>query len=148
MTLRSVATMVTKRTVLGTSAVAGMTLLAAVSIDILNQWTGDLGAVLWISAGFFVPFVTGVVWGPGGLGILGRIAGAVIGAVIVLAPGIGYVLVERPDLSELRLPLLWGLFTPLGIAQGTIALPVGASARRRAKGAGNRTAEGEAATQE
>ena len=121
--------MVSKRTGLGTLAVVSMTGLAVVATDVLNDWVGDWGTPLWISAGFFFPFVAGLAWGTGGRGTRGLIVGALIGALVVLAPGIGYALIEETDLSAQRLPLLWALFTPLAMAQGVIALPVGTNAR-------------------
>ena len=125
--------MLTKRTVWGSLAVLAMTAAGIVSIDVLDDWVGDWGTPLWIASGFFFPFVAGIAWGAGGLGVRGRLAGAVGGAAVVLAPSVGYALVEGPDLAELRLPLLWALFTPLAMAQGAIALPVGASARGGAR---------------
>ena len=58
-------------------------------------------------------------------------AGAAVGALVVLAPGLGYALVRGPDLPGLGMPLLWAVFTPLAMAQGAITLPIGGSARRR-----------------
>lgn len=125
--------MLTKRTLFGTTITFAMTALAVVSIDILNDWIGDLGAMLWIASGFFWPFATGVAWGIRGNNRTGRVVGGFIGIAIVLLPGIGYAIVESPDLAELQLPLLWALFTPLAFAQGMITLPVGARVRNRPK---------------
>jgi len=125
--------MLTKRTVFGTTLTLAMTALAVGAIDILNAWIGDLGAMLWIAAGFWWPFAAGIVWGSGGNGTTGRITGGIIGGSIVLVPGICYVVIVRPDLAELQLPLLWALFTPLACAQGALTLPVGARVKNREK---------------
>ena len=122
--------MLTKRTVWGTLGVVSMALLAAGTIEILDDWVGDWVTMLWLAGGFVIPFMVGLAWGRGGLGLTGLISGALVGALLVLVPGIGYALMEDPDLVELRLPLLWGLFTPLAMAQGAIAFPVGVTSRR------------------
>lgn len=108
-----------------------MAALAVVTIDTLNNWVGDVGALLWISAGYFFPFVTGIALGPVAAGVQGRILGAVVGAIVVLAPTIGYAIVKQPNLADIGLPLIWGLFTPLAIAQGAVSAPVGAAVRSR-----------------
>jgi hypothetical protein len=116
----------------GTLTVAAMVAAALVALDILTDWVGDYGAPLWISAGFFFPFIAGIAIGPWAGTPAGRAAGAVIGAAFVLVPGAIYVLVQDPDLSAMRLPLLWAVLTPLAAAQGAIGIPVAARARRRA----------------
>ena len=126
--------MVSSRTVWGTLTVVTMAAVGVPVISILAEWVSDWGALLWICAAFFFPFITGVAWGPGGLGKRGRVAGALIGGALALAPGLGYAAIRDVDLTALRLPLLWALFTPLAMAQGTISLPVGAGARRRKAG--------------
>jgi uncharacterized membrane protein len=125
--------LLTQRRILGTLAVAVMAALALGTVDILNDWIGDWGTPLWIAGAFFIPFVVGIAWGAGGLGTAGRVAGALVGAAVVLAPGLGYAIIEDPDLTAQRLPMLWALFTPLAMAQGAITLPVGASVIKRAK---------------
>ncbi len=115
----------------GSALVAVMTAAAAVSLTVMDDWIGDWGAALWVCSGFFFPFMAGIAWGPGGGSAKGRVVGALLGALVVLAPGIGYALARDPDLAELRLPLLWSVFAPLAMAQGAITLPVGASARKR-----------------
>ena len=117
------------RQAIGSVAVVAMGALAVGSLGILNDWVGDLGAFLWVCAGFFIPFVTGIALGNRAMGASGRAMGAVIGAVIVLLPTIGYALIQKPDLAELQLPLLWATFTPLALAQGAIAIPVAAKRR-------------------
>ena len=102
-----------------------------VVVSLLDDWIGDWGAFLWLLAAFALPFAAGIAWGAGATGRRGVAGGAVAGALVVLAPGLGYALVGDADLTELRLPLLWAVFTPLAMAQGAITLPVGGSARRR-----------------
>ena len=121
--------MLNKRTVWGTLGVLAMIGLGAVVIDILNEWVGDWGTPFWIGCGFFIPFLGGLVWGAKGDSTPGRLAGAAVGAAVVLVPAIVYIVVSNPDLGETRLPLLWALFTPLAMAQGAMGLPVGASTR-------------------
>ncbi len=122
--------MLTNRTFLGAVLTFAMTALAVGAIGILDDWVGDVGALLWISAGFWWSFLVGIAWGNGGNGRTGRIVGGVIGAAVVLVPGVGYAIVEKPDLAELQLPLLWALFTPLAFVQGVLSLPVGARVRK------------------
>lgn len=122
----------TPRILWGTLTVAAMVAAALVALEILTDWVGDVGAPLWICAGFFFPFMAGIAVGPWGGTAAGRGAGGVIGAAFVLVPGAIYVLVQDPDVAEMRLPLLWAVLTPLAAVQGAIGMPVGASARRRA----------------
>ncbi len=120
---------ITKRTVWGTLGVVAMGAAGVASLSLLDDWVGDWGASLWLVGAFMGPFLTGIA-----LGATGRRAvagGAAAGALVVLAPSILYALVSDADIAGLRLPLLWAVFTPLAMAQGAIALPVGGSARRR-----------------
>ncbi len=123
--------MITRRTAWGTLEVIVMSAAAVVVVSLLDDWTGDWVAFLWLLAAFAVPFASGIAWGAGATGRRAVVGGAVVGALVVLAPGLGYALAGDADLSELRLPLLWAVFTPLAMAQGAIALPVGGSARHR-----------------
>ena len=100
------------------------------AISLLDDWVGDWGAMLWVAGAFFWPFVAGIAWGAGATGRRAAVVGGAVGAFVVLVPGIGYALVRDLDLAALRLPLLWAVFTPLAVAQGAIALPVGGRARR------------------
>jgi hypothetical protein len=120
----------TQRMVWGTLMVLAMAGAAAVSLDIMNDWIGDWGALLWVCGTFFLPFLAGIAWGHGGSSLSGRIAGAALAAFLVLGPGIGYAIMRDPDLAELQLPLLWAVFTPLAVAQGVLSLPVGARVRK------------------
>lgn len=104
--------------------------LAVGSITILDEWVSDVGALVWILGAFWFPFIAGLALGPRAKGTSGRAIGAAIGASVVLIPTIGYVLVARPDLAELQLPLLWTLFTPLAMAQGAMAIPVAAGDKK------------------
>ena len=122
---------VLKRTMWGTLGVVAMGTAAVAVVSLLDEWVGDWGAFLWLIAAFVGPFAAGIAWGAGARGRRAVVAGAAVGALVVLGPGLGYALVRDPDLAELRLPLLWAVFTPLAMAQGAIALPVGGSARRR-----------------
>lgn len=115
----------------GTVVVLIMGALAIASIDALNEWVGDVGALLWICAGYWFPFIFGIALGPMGAGLRGRVIGALTAAGFVIVPTVGYVLVERPDLSETGLPTIWALLIPLALAQGAIAMPVGASVRAK-----------------
>ena len=122
---------ITKRTLWGTLGVVAMGAAGVASLSLLDEWVGDWGASLWLVGAFMMPFLTGIAWGGGATGRRAVAAGAAVGALVVLAPGLGYALVRGPDLAELRLPLLWAVFTPLAMAQGAITLPIGGSARRR-----------------
>ena len=102
--------------------------LALVAIDGLNDWIGDVGALLWISAGYFFPFLSGIAVGPAASGLPGRIAGALVGALVVVAPIVGYLLVKDQRAFAISVPLT---FIPLALAQGAIAMPVGVAVRSR-----------------
>ena len=128
--LRSEAS-VLRRTVWGTIAVVAMGAAGVAALSLLDDWVGDWGAFLWLIAGFVGPFAAGIAWGAGARGRRAVVVGAAAGALVVLGPGLGYALASDADFAELRLPLLWAVFTPLAMAQGAIALPVGGSARRR-----------------
>jgi hypothetical protein len=121
---------VTRRQLLGSVGVLGMAALAAGSAKVLDEWIGDLGAMLWIAGAFFIPYLTGIALRQRGAGNQGRMIGALVGAATVVLPTVGYALVIQPDLAEIQMPLLWSLFTPLSLAQGAIAMPVGATVRR------------------
>jgi uncharacterized membrane protein len=123
---------VTKRQLVASVGVLGMAALAVGAAKVLDEWIGDLGAMLWIAGAFFIPYLVGIALGPRGAGRQGRLIGALIGALVVAAPTVGYALVQQPDLAALELPLLWALFIPLSLAQGAIAMPVGATVRRAA----------------
>ena len=120
----------TQRQALGSVGVVAMGALAVGSISILDEWVGDIGALLWILGAFWFPFLAGLALGSRAKGTSGRAIGAAIGASVVLIPTIGYALVERPDLAGLQLPLLWTLFTPLAMAQGAVAIPVAANDKK------------------
>ena len=122
---------ITKRTVWGTLAVAAMGAAGIAVVSLLDDWLGDWGAPLWLVGAFVGPFFVGIAWGAGARGRRAAVVGAAVGALVVLAPGLGYALVRDVGLAELRPPVLWAVFTPLAMAQGALALPVGASARRR-----------------
>ena len=115
----------------GTIVVLVMGALAVVAINGLNDWVGDVGALLWISAGYFFPFVSGIAIGPAASGLNGRLVGAVIGGIVVVAPIVGYLLVKDERAFALSVPLS---FFPLALAQGAISMPVGASVRSRRAG--------------
>lgn len=108
-----------------------MGVLAIGSIDALNDWIGDVGALLWICAGYWFPFIIGIALGGIGAGLRGRIIGALTAAAFVLVPTLGYVVVESPDVNDIGLPMIWALFVPLSMAMGAIAMPVGASVRAK-----------------
>ena len=122
---------ITKRTVWGTLGVVAMGAAGVVVVSLLDDWVGDWGAVVWLVGAFVGPFFAGIAWGAGARGRRAVAAGAAVGALVVLAPGLGFALAGDANLAEHRLPLLWAVFTPLAMAQGAIALPVGGSARRR-----------------
>lgn len=107
-----------------------MAALAVGSANVLDEWIGDLGALLWIAGAFFIPYLTGIALRQRAAGNQGRVVGALVGAGTVVLPTVGYALVTQPDLAEIQLPLLWALFTPLSLAQGAIAMPVGATVRK------------------
>ena len=115
----------------GTLGVLAMGAAGVAVVSLLDDWIGDWGAFLWLIAAFSVPFVAGIAWGAGARGRRAVVGGAAVGALVALAPGVAYALVRDADLAELRLPLLWAVFTPLAMAQGAIALPVGGGAQRR-----------------
>jgi hypothetical protein len=123
----------TKRTrvLLGALLTTAMAVAAFVSLDIMDGWIGDWAGPVWVIGAFVFPFTCGLVWGASAQGTPGRVAGAIIGAAMVLLPGIGYALLRDADLSELKLPLLWAIFTPLAMIQGAMSLPVGALGRKR-----------------
>jgi hypothetical protein len=117
----------------GTVVVLIMAALAVGTIDALNDWVGDVGALLWLCAGYWFPFIFGIALARMGMGLRGRVIGALVAAAFVIVPTVGYVLVERPHLYEVGLPTIWTLFIPLSMAMGAIAMPVGASVRAKPK---------------
>ncbi len=121
---------ITRRQLLGSVGVLAMTALAAGSAKVLDEWIGDLGAMLWITCAFLIPYLIGIGLRQRAAGTQGRLIGALVGAATVVLPTVGYALVTQPDLAEIQLPLLWALFTPLSLAQGAIAMPVGATVRK------------------
>ena len=119
---------ITRGQIKGTAVVLVMGILALIAIDGLNDWVGDVGALLWISAGYFFPFVSGIAIGAAASGIQGRIGGSTVGGLVVILPIAVYLIVRDERAFTLSVPLS---FIPLALAQGAIAMPVGASVRSR-----------------
>ena len=117
-----------QRQLAGTAVVLALGAVGVATIDALNDWVGDLGALLWTAAGFWFPFIAGIVIKERGAGIRGRVIGALVGAAVVALPIAGYLLVRQDEVVAMRIPLS---FIPLALAQGAIAMPVGASVRSR-----------------
>ncbi len=118
---------------LGTFGVMAMTAMAMGAVGVLDDWIGDLGALLWVAGAYFIPYLMGIALNQHAIGSQGRLIGALTGALVVVAPTVGYAMVMQPDLAEIQMPLLWAFFTPLSLAQGAIAMPVGATVRGRKK---------------
>lgn len=111
----------------GTLAIVGG---AVWSLTLLDDWVGDWGALLWLCGTFLLPFLAGLAWGAGGGGRVGRVAGALVGAALVLLPSLAVDAAR--DAAAPNLGLLWAVYGPLAAAQGAITLPVGANGRSRA----------------
>ena len=122
----------TRNTIWGSLLVLAMAGAGVVSLDIMNDWVGDWGALLWICGAFFFPFVTGLALGRSGVGRRGRAIGAVIGAAVVLVPSIGYAVAAAPDIAELR-------FAP---AVGRVRAPRSRAGRHRLASRDERAVEG------
>ena len=121
---------VTRQQFIASLGTIGMVLLAIGSAKVLDRWIGDLGALLWFAAAFFIPYLVGIALGQRGASTQGRLIGALIGVLIVVGPTLSYALISKQTLTELELPLLWSLFIPLALAAGAISTPVGATVRR------------------
>lgn len=121
---------ITRRQSLGSLGAVAMTALAMGSVKVLDEWIGGLATMLWITGAFLMPYPIGIGLRQRAAGNQGRLIGALVGVAIALVPTVGYALVAQPDLAEMQMPLLWALFTPLSIAQGAIALPVGSTVRK------------------
>jgi hypothetical protein len=119
-------TRIGRRQVVGTVGTLGLTALAIGAMGVAEAWLGDLVAFLWMVATFLTPWLIGIALGAHGVGTQGRLIGAAISALVVVAPAGIYALAASPDLDEIQLPLLWAYFVPLALALGAIALPVGA----------------------
>ena len=112
----------TTRTLLVRSAAAvalGAGLLY--SIAIVNRWTGDWGALLWVCATLFFPWVAGMLAGRRTSIGAGKLLGAAMGALLVLGPLAA--LAER--LPSADFAAIAALFTTVGAANGAMAFPVG-----------------------
>jgi hypothetical protein len=107
-----------------------MAVMAVGTVQALDAWIGDLGAMLWLAGAFFIPYLAGIALGQRAGGGQGRLIGALVGGTTVVLPTAGYVLVVRPDLVEIQMALIWALFTPLALAQGAIAIQVGSTVRK------------------
>lgn len=115
-----------------TVGVVAMALATVVVVTALDDWIGDLGALLWVCACFFIPFIAGIAWGMSGLGVRGRLAGALLGGTIALVPSLTLPLAGVGPMNDgATVSIVLVVFTCLGMAQGAIALPVGASARKK-----------------
>jgi hypothetical protein len=107
-----------------------MTVVAVATVQALDGWIGDLGAMLWLVGAFLIPYLTGIALRQRADGVQGRLIGALVGGAIVVLPTTGYALVMQPDLAEIQMPLIWALFIPLAFAQGAIAVHVGGTVRK------------------
>ena len=116
--------------VLKSLAVIALAAAAAASLAALRDWLGDWAALLWTCAVMFFPWVAGLAAGR----LLAaptqaKLAGAVIGVVVVLAPL--YAFAAAP-LREIPASVYWtlaGPFAALGAVLGATALPVGVRLR-------------------
>lgn len=122
---------ITGRQWLGTGGVIILTGLAVAAMGVADAWVGDLVAMLWMVGTFLTPWLVGIALVQHGSGLQGRLIGAATSASVVLIPSVTYAIIQQPDFAEIELPLLWATFTPLSLALGAIATPVGARVRRR-----------------
>lgn len=107
-----------------------MTALAIGAFGIVDDWLGDIVALLWEVVAFLTPWLLGIALGPRALGTQGRVIGALTGALIVVVPTLIYVLAQPSVAAEQDIPLLLAFFVPLSLAQGAIAMPVGGTVLR------------------
>jgi hypothetical protein len=107
-----------------------MAVLAVATVQALDSWIGDIGAMLWLVGAFFIPYLIGIALRQRAGGVQGRLIGALVGGATVVLPTTGYVLVMQPDLAEVQMSLIWALFIPLAFAQGALAIHVGGTVRK------------------
>ena len=122
--------------VIRVALVSAMAAAAYASLVMLDDWVGNWVGPAWLLTGFFVPLLGGIALGARVRGGREFVAGALIGALTVALPSIGYVaglalsdgsLTGRLD--ELDLPQLWAVFVPLAMAEGALMLPMGVALR-------------------
>ncbi len=123
-------------TAMRVALVSAMATAAYVSLVILDDWVGNWVGPVWLLMGFFVPFFGGIALGAIARGSRGFVAGALLGALTVALPSIGYVVGVAlsgdgltGSLDELDLPQLWAVFVPLAMAEGALVLPMGVTVR-------------------
>ena len=112
----------------GTLALTG---LAIGAMGLIDEWLGDVVALLWLVGVFLFPWLAGMGLRQRAAGLQGRIGGAFVSALVVAIPMVATLLIQDPDLDAIQLPLLLALFVPLSLALGAIAMPVGGTVLRR-----------------
>lgn len=111
-------------------AVVALTVAAAVSLAAMRDWLGDWASLLWTCAVMFFPWLVGVAAGTRlRAPAQGRLAGAAIGVVVVIAPLYAFAAAPFREITPGGYWTLAGPFAGLGAILGATALPVGVRLR-------------------
>lgn len=95
------------------------------SIVIVERQTGDWGALLWVCATLFFPWVAGIIAGRRMSIGAGKLIGAAMGALLVLGP----LAALAEDLPSADFAAIAIVFTTVGAANGAMSFPVGIRVR-------------------
>ena len=120
------------------ASVVVVVLMGAATFVVLDNalpWAGDWVGPVWVLGGFFVPFVAGISVGRAASGTPGTLAGALLGAVVVVLPGLVYLNTGERGYAEHDMWIFYAAFIPLAMTEGAITMPVGVAARLRGRGA-------------
>ena len=110
-------------------AVVGLGIAALVSLDALDGWVGDWAAFFWICGTMFIPWLVGIAVGTKLDGTPGRIVGAAIGVLVVVAPLAISAATSLQDPPTSSIWVLAGLFPLASAVLGGMSLPVGIHVR-------------------
>ncbi len=111
-------------------AVIALAAAAAASLAALRDWLGDWAALLWTCAVMFLPWLAGVAAGRRlGAPMQGRLAGAAIGVVVVIAPFYAFAAAPLREVPPNAVWTLAAAFPALAAVLGATSLPVGVRLR-------------------
>ena len=109
--------------------VVGLAIATIVSLDALDGWVGDWAAFFWVCGTMFFPWLVGVAVGTKLDGTPGRLAGAAMGILIVVAPLVVSAATSLQDPPTSSIWILAGLFPLASAVLGGMSLPVGIHVR-------------------
>lgn len=104
-----------------------------ISLDSINEWIGDWGALFWVCSTLLFPWFTGIAFGTRFSPLRGRIVGVLLAVMVVLIPLSLFVVTSLQDPNDTQVLVAATLFCSVAAVNGAMAYPVGVRVRRREK---------------